>query len=321
MAFDVETPSGVMYATFKQFGGISNKEVASMVFSPGFSYGGVPLISRLDERSFVTRNVVHVAPGTYGVSAFNDFAQLADRLCALMFARYPGEEGRITVVNYFSTLACDQMGQALQDWGQSSHLYHNTVAHLQGLGTARASELASLLVMYFTIVGCLGNVTQATDMILNHIQYGYAQRSGTMVRTSYDTLIQSRPEDQPMLLGLCKIINGVVTMPPYVLSAAPEGTEIGSLATSACAINDVDATVSKRHLRIFQDASGLWYAEGLGSTNGTSLLRGSDGTKVVVEPPRAQREPGMTYPPVPIYPQDTLRLAGTTFFAVIELSV
>ncbi|MBQ9067535.1 MAG: FHA domain-containing protein [Eggerthellaceae bacterium] len=320
MAYDLETPSGAMYACFKQFGGISNKELASIVFSNSFTYGGIPLVQRLDERSFVTRNVVHVEPGTYGAIAFNDFTQLADRLCSLLFARYPGEEGRRQVVDFFVGEGCDRMQMALQNWGQNGILYRNTVVHLQNLGIALISEMATVLVLQFVAAGCLGSSAEATDRALGYAQRFLSPTARTVVRTSYDTIAQPRPEGHDAMLGLCQVVNGVIRLPPYPLSTDPEGTEVGSLATSANAINDVDATVSKRHVRIFQDATGAWYVEGLGSTNGTSLIRGEDGTKVVVEPPRLQRSPGQEFPPVPIYPQDMLRLAGTTFFVVVEMA-
>ena len=310
-----------MYGCFKQFGGVANKDLARMLFSDTFSYGGVPLLSRLEERSFVTRNVVHVAPGTYSAYAFRDFPQTAEQLCAVLLARYPGVGGRQLVADYFAGEGCERMCAALQAYGQNSVLYRNTVRHVAEAASAHATDLAMLLVLQFIASGCLGDVSQATEITLQYAKRVVDGGAGTMVRTNYDTLVQTGDGSAPSLLGLCKFVNGVMQMPPYALSTGPQGTEIGSLTTAASAINDVDPTVSKRHLHIFRDDLGVWYAQGLGSTNGTTLLRGDDQSRVVIEPPRVQRVPGEVYPPIQILPNDMLRLAGTTFFMVVELTV
>ena len=83
-------------------------------------------------------------------------------------------------------------------------------------------------------------------------------------------------------------------------------------------INDVGAGVSRRHARVWCDASGKWYVQGLGSTNGTVVVKGR-GKRIVVEPPRAHRARDFVSQPVPIQVGDRLLLAGTTEFAVVAL--
>ena len=57
--------------------------------------------------------------------------------------------------------------------------------------------------------------------------------------------------------------------------------------------NDVDIDVSRKHLRIFEDGSA-WHAQGLGSTNGTTLISGADKSITEIEP---QGSANKKYPP------------------------
>ena len=76
------------------------------------------------------------------------------------------------------------------------------------------------------------------------------------------------------------------------------------------------ADASREHLRIWLQGEH-WYAQGLGSTNGTVLESGAGDGDIVIEPPRDQREPGKIYPPVEIENSDRLHLGLYTTFLVI----
>lgn len=77
-----------------------------------------------------------------------------------------------------------------------------------------------------------------------------------------------------------------------------------------------DDEVSAEHLLVFLE-DGLWYAQGLSSTNGTVLVSGADGAETLIEPPRSGRVPSSTYPPVRIDVGDVLRLGSRTSFLVV----
>ena len=102
----------------------------------------------------------------------------------------------------------------------------------------------------------------------------------------------------------------------HPLSRDPRGTVIGSLPKTSPSITDVGADASREHLRIWLEGEH-WYAQGLGSTNGTVLESGAGDGDIVIEPPRDQREPGKTYPPVEIENSDRLHLGLYTTFLVI----
>ena len=91
---------------------------------------------------------------------------------------------------------------------------------------------------------------------------------------------------------------------------------VDGLSWNSPSITDVGADASREHLRIWLEG-GRWYAQGLGSTNGTVLESGAGDGDIVIEPPRDQREPGKIYPPVEIENSDRLHLGLYTTFLVI----
>ena len=80
----------------------------------------------------------------------------------------------------------------------------------------------------------------------------------------------------------------------------------------------VTERVSARHLLI-TSADDVWYATGLGSTNGTAIMRPGSSEPVVVEPPRSERPDG-TVRPTRIKQGDILCLGSTTRFLVVRLA-
>ena len=78
-------------------------------------------------------------------------------------------------------------------------------------------------------------------------------------------------------------------------------------------------SVSRRHLRIWSE-SGTWFAQGLGSTNGTTLTSGETGAKTVVELPSDERGDADERPVVEIANGDVLHLGSETAFLVMSLA-
>lgn len=82
----------------------------------------------------------------------------------------------------------------------------------------------------------------------------------------------------------------------------------------------MDGDVSRRHLRVWAE-DGRWWAQGLGSTNGSTLISGDTRETRVIEPARVDRERGADYPPVEILNSDTLCLGATTQFLVMQMVI
>lgn len=319
MPIDIETPSSIMYSCMKQFGGIKNSELARMLFSESFQYGGSAIVSRLNERTLLSRTIVHAAPGDFYESAFADFPGNAQTICSMIMARYGGQEGKEKIVAYFANDACELMCESLQAFGLNDVLYRNITSRVCQMELSNTADKATLLILQFIATGCLGNPARAAE-----ITQEFSRR---IINSSFSTSIAQEgtspaplQDESTTKLGLCRIIDGRLRMPAHTLSTLPNGTEIGSLSTSDSAINDVDETVSRRHLRVYRGSDGQWYAIGLGSTNGTSVIRGDTKQTNVIEPPRSVRTPDYVAQPVPIFPSDTLCLAGNTQFMVLELA-
>jgi hypothetical protein len=318
MVLDIETPSEVMYSCLKQFGGIKNVELANTLFSKTFMYGGVPIVERLGERTLVSRTIARAAPGDFPEGAFRPFHESAQIVYSRIASRYPGAHGREKILGYFTGEACDRMGDCLQNLGLNDMLYRNMTDRLSQLDLVSIGDKLMLLVMQFIATGALGNPSRAAKLTQEYVRMISVANFATDVVREGEPLPE-HAEQLGVRLGLCRLIDGKMRMPAYVLNATEEGTEIGALSTEEGAINDVGPGVSRRHLRVFRGADGCWYAQGLGSTNGSTVIRADDESQEVIEPPRSERTSGEDAPCVQIFANDTLCLAGRTQFAVLEI--
>lgn len=324
MLSDSDTPSTVMYTCMKQFGGIKNYELARIVFSDSFSYGGTPIVDRISNRSFLSRMVIRSMPGDFPERAFKPFAVSAQTVYSRLTAKHSGAQGKAEIADYFSGEACEKMRLSLADAGLNELIYRNLAKRLKKMETISISDKAMLLVMLFISTGALGDPARASALVQERMrQIAESDAIRTEVVTS-----EFIPTEQTIVehtrMGLCRIEDGKMRMPAYTLSLEDEGTEIGLLTTSEHSINDVGSGVSRRHLRIFMNDEGRWFAQGLGSTNGTTVIRGDTGEEEPVELPRRKRMALGTdqqdSPCVELFANDILCLAKHTQFVVLELA-
>jgi hypothetical protein len=313
---DINTPSGTMFQLFKQRMQLSNKDVARVLLSDQASYGGQSPRMRIDERTFLSREVVHAEPRKFSESFFTDFSQSVPKLYVMMSRKNARDGFDERAYQIFSDEAVDDMKTALAKYGQDPALYENTVGRIQEMDLPIANKTL-LLMFLFVVSGCLGDCAAAVQKTQDFSMRVSSNAFATSV--AYEG---EMPEQQfsDVRLGLCRIVGGSLKLPVHALSIEPEGTEIGSMATADNSITDVDATVSRHHLRVYRDEAGDWYAVGLGSTNGTTVVRGEDKSEQVIEAPREERSRGQEPAPVRIYPSDILCLAGSTRFVVLEIS-
>ena len=107
-------------------------------------------------------------------------------------------------------------------------------------------------------------------------------------------------------LGLIRTDNELVVGGPYAIEPSATGSIIGALALEDGAVTDVGPDASARHLRIFTE-DNAWYAQDLGSTNGTYLVEVSNGKKLDIS----------SGVPAQLHPGDTLCLGLSTTFTVV----
>jgi len=326
----MDTPSSIMYTDLKSFGHIPNRDVALAVLSDKVSYGGMSMRSRAaGNRTFLSRDVVHALPGQIAASQFADLAEASAMLAHTMSQKLSGganaDATAVTpyeqIAQHYGGPAAEAMRSALTAFSIDGTLYINAVEKIANNRYDSAQTRGNLLLMLFVTTGCLADPVAATRIVGN-----YAGRSlGRGLYTTETSVgkgfaaaeeAAARPD---VRLGLLQLSNGAVQGTVLPLSLGPEGTVIGALASGLGDINSVGYDVSRRHLRIWRADDGAWYAQGLNSTNGTTLVTGDTREVVTIEPARSQREPGKEYPPVRISNSDTLCLGVSTKFLVMRV--
>ena len=285
------TPCGALFETMKRYGGISHKDLARLVLSGRPLADGKSPLSRCDDRTWVSRFIVHAPVGSLQDRYFCDWGVAALRVSARLRSRdgkgLLAEEALSLVTNQGGAL----MEQALRECHQDLALYRNVLERLArgaGYSVEERSELAMVL---FVAAGCSANVKRACAYVLDYVKTVHGGRLETVPAAVMD----SEQPDAP--------------------SADPR-EQAQALALGPDDINDVEPDVSGHHLRIWCNEAGRWCVQGLGSSNGTVLISGEDGSETVVEPARAGAS--ACAEPVEVHAGDELVLAGSTRFMLIE---
>lgn len=318
--FNKETPSSVMYADLKTFGGVANKDAARLLLSSRVMYGGRAPRDRVDERTFLSREVVHVDPSRVDPSQFGDFATSSQVLAHRIVAKHGGNEAaRVAVHQHYCGPAAREMAAVLKAHGLDDKIYINLVNRAAKSMPPENIDGVALLVMTFVATGCLANPSEAAFLVDQVASKQLSADLGTIsVGVTADVSGVGDEDAVQGTLGLIRVIDGMARPPIHPLSAAPSGTVVGSLVTGDGTVNDVDVDVSRHHLHIWQE-EGTWYCQGMGSTNGTVLISGADRSTQVVEPPKRERSGQTVYPPVPLQNSDELCLGKTTRFLVMKI--
>ena len=312
----MDTPREVMFDVFHKNWSISNKDLAAAIVLDKAVTSGKSPRELIEVRSSLSRFVVHVRPGENVYGWIAPYDKCVPRVLSLVKgSRKPHASSDIIAA--LAGKGASRMRASLDAHGSDGALFANMVARVSASSTTSPADSAELSLALFVVAGCSGDARQAAEYTL-----GLAQKLArtAMLRTELasDDTVPDQERVQAINLGLYRTQDGVLIGSPYRLSMSDEGTEIGSMSLVPGSINDVGAGVSRRHARVWCDASGKWYVQGLGSTNGTVVVKGR-GKRIVVEPPRAHRARDFVSQPVPIQVGDRLLLAGTTEFAVVAL--
>ncbi|WP_206214739.1 MULTISPECIES: FHA domain-containing protein [unclassified Adlercreutzia] len=325
------TPISVLFSLMKKQGGISNKELAGLILSGRPLSDGRSAKSRIDDRTWVSRFLVHAAADDLSDQYFCDYAVGALRIVARMKSR-----GRRTLSgSQVLEIVCGPDGRAMDDalraCGRDPTLYRNMLERIVGENALCVDERAEAAMVLLVTAACTADVRRAVDHAQQFVQttYGGGLSTPRMALASQgEGEASARGEDEAAtapapVLGLLRVKDGLVVGAPHWLSSAPEGSEVGALALSDGAVNEVEADVSARHARIWRSGEDVWYVEDLGSRNGTVLVSGLSGDRVEVRPPcegcgSAASAVGQMSAPVPVRPGDQLRFGASTTFIVIE---
>ena len=305
-----ETPSAVMYADLRAFAGLSNRDVARAILSGSPASGGKIPRLRVDDKTFLSRSVVHVTPNEVRRDLFGDFSETTPALAA----RIIKDQGTERTLEHFCNSACNAMCEALGNYNVSQQAYRNVVSQVM-LSKASADDKALLLIILFVSCGSL-----ADPMVAGEIVRTYGSRR---LGVSFDTQSSEAPKEAPEApkptgLGLLRIVDGIAKPPIYPIDEGSTGTVIGYLPDAPHVIADVEMDVSQSHLRIFKQ-DDAWYAQDLGSRNGTVLISGADKSIFVLGEPQ-QKPQAMEGAPAQIENGDRLRLGSNTVFLVMSIA-
>ena len=306
-----DTPSTVLYADLRSYGGIKNADAARILLSAKIGPGGKSPRDRIESRTFLSREVVHVSPDKVYPSIFGDLFASTQTLYARVLTKAGGAQALQDVIAHYSGSAAYLMATSLTDYNLDAQLYRNEVTRLMQVRLRTERDRPLLLFMLFCITGCLADPTSAVRMIEDFAHNKLTQDLAT-VSVNLD---DGADDGSQTSLGLLRIV-GNVAQPP-ILPLNPAGSVLGSLASGPGSVTDVGADVSRIHARVWFDGS-RWLCEGLGSTNGTFIISGEDKSTAVVEPPRKQRNQKVTYPPLELHESDILCLGGSTRFLVLH---
>ena len=312
----MHTPSSYMYADLRSFGGISNKAAASDLLTEQTLYGNAVLRDRINERTFLSRQIVHATPDRVHPEFFSDFHKSAQTITSKIVSNLERPTAYDEVIHHYGEVAARGMAALLEKYSLDGNLYANAVHRINVSPMTETHDKAVLLVMMFVVTGCLANPELAIETTRSFMKKKMPFTFSTLRPTMVDPDISSTGAYKQTKLGLIRLSGDTVCSSIYPLSTSKEGSVIGLMATGKQNINDVDIDVSRKHLRIFREGNA-WYAQGLGSTNGTMLISGADKSIRVVEPPKSANK---KFPPMEISNGDTLCLGKTTQFLVLKIT-
>lgn len=308
----IDSPNALMYTKLKSWG-ISNRDAATILLNTELTFDGRTLRSRIEESSQLSRRIVHTQPGEIPLTLFNNFQvtcpQLVDRMVSrLAVVRYAGDKTQAaTQLQAELVGTCSaQMATALQETGGDGALYRNMLSYLQHVDLPREDDRLVLHLMLFVISGCTGSARTASNLVNDHATTALGADFHTS-ETIFAETAQPPEMDVDLGLGFVRIKDGRIEAGSQMHVLDPAGTEIGLLPSSLHTVTDVGPDASRHHARVWREG-GIWYLCDLGSTNGTYLVSGADGTELPVGPD-----------PVALATSDIVCLGATTRFIVMPV--
>ena len=316
----VETPCSVLYNDIRSFGGLKHLEIARMLIN-GDSYLGSTLLEKCSSnRSYLTRYIVHREPDQCAPAIYSDFTVTTLNLSAAICSKLGGGDSAYqAIAEHYRGPAANEMMSALASYRLDSRLYANALNRIDSFDGHGVREKSTLFLMLFVATGALADPIQGMAIVERYCSSKTGGSFGTTETTvgrGFTSYLRQEDTTGPNLGLLRTHAGNRIDMRIHPLSRDPRGTVIGSMPKTSPSITDVGADASREHLRIWLEDE-RWYAQGLGSTNGTVLESGAGDGDIVIEPPRDQREPGKIYPPVEIENSDRLHLGLYTTFLVI----
>lgn len=287
------TPCGALFAVMKKHGGMSYKELASLVLSGKPLTDGRSPASRVSDRTWVSRFIVHAPVGSLQDRYFSDFGVSSLRIVARLKAREKRALSSEQILGFIVGDGGAMMRQALSAAHQDVALYDNVLARLIGGAGYTNDERVEIAMTLFVAAGCTADVRKAARFAVSYAKSVHGDNLATTPAASLgDADVapdRERMEHARFALGLVRVVDGYVKGDARWVSPDNSGIEIGALALGEGDIADVGPRVSGRHAHVWCDGGGRWFVEDLGSRNGTVVVSGVDRGKIVVAPPKDEK--------------------------------
>lgn len=314
-----QTPTEFVFEELRSQAGLSNRDAAFMLLSNRSLYAGRSPRDRIGERTFLSREVVHIQPNRINPAIYGDFTQSAQTITAHIARNYGGgEQAYRQIIERYSGSSCARMVALLNAYGYEGRIYANKTMRILSMDLPSEGDRAVMVVLAFVAAGCLADPRAASDLVDRFAREKLAREIGTVFSDPLPKARQTVFERATDELGLVRVINGAIRPPIYPLSQGPQGTVVGSLPTERSCITDVEVDVSRQHLIVWYEHQ-QWWCQGLGSTNGTFIVRAGTEEIVVVEHARFRRQTQKAVP-VALMPGDILCLGRRTRFLVVRTS-
>lgn len=319
MPSNVVTPCSALFTTLKKHGGISYKELAGLILSGKPLSDGKSPVSRINDRTWISRFLVHAPSGSLQDKFFCDFGIAALRVVS----RLKSKEGRGMTSQQILELVCgpggEAMAAALANSRQNASLFWNFLTRMKANDDLTVDELAEVSMVFYVAVGCTEEVGRAIAVAADFIQVAHGVRfctplSGAVV--SPGDAGEALPSAK-VQLKLLRVVDGYSYGEPHWISTEPEGSVIGALATGQDDITNVGDDVSAHHARVYRDDKGGWFVEDLGSRNATRVRDGAS-HEITFVGSRNAEDCETEENSKRIYPGDEIMLGDSTIFLVLE---
>ena len=301
------TPVGVLYTSLsyagqtRQFGDFDKCLLSHQPLGEGLS-SAYDLSASLP--SYRTREILLKDPRDVDSRLFCDVFEAATKVAE--YLRSKGLDDA-QLIGLFSRDYADALVQSFIDWGFDHTLFQNRMRQL-------AHEPADVLtprvviMLYLSAVFFNDPLTAISHFEKQAQMHGLLDAAGNSAG-QVDAPTGSTAKSAVMVLQ--RLMRDGTYGSAYVLSSTEE-TVIGRTDPACNVISDVSGNVSRNHLRVWCE-DGFWFVQGMGSTNGSVVVR-ADGSVETIEEPRETRPRSAMPPIVEIRRGDTLRLAMDTFF-------
>ncbi|WP_251178689.1 FHA domain-containing protein [Adlercreutzia agrestimuris] len=318
------TPCSVLFDTMKRLGGVSYKETASLILSSKPMGDGPSPVSRVNDRSWLSRFIVHAPVVSLDEHYFGDAAMGAMRL----ISRLKSKTGRTLtskqILDIIYGAPGELMKHALEENHQDLSLYNNVLDRIAAQEDLSVDEKAELAMVLFVSAGCSASSAKAAEAV---DEFSHAHQANTLATppsiTGHGSAQGTKTSQEQHMGYLCllRVKDGFVIGAPAWISPEGPGATIGAMATGDEDIALVERDVSRRHAHIWCDEYGVWRVTDLASRNGTVLTRAADGAQIQLTPELEHPDGSVDMDNlhgVEIVPGDELLLGARTQFVVMQ---